>query len=131
MLTVDTVNASNLVEITALFRWPEVQHLLKHVLLSLMSRHRARCARGEDFVKCACGESHGEISGHTSSLNFLQFPNSSMLPVDPGHPFVSRVQLGLWESRPRCDIFRPVTTHTPASAWLCHYFQILVSELPA
>ena len=65
MLTVDTVNTRNLMEITAVFRWPEVQPLLKHVLLSLMSRHAACCARGEGFVKCACGESHGEAPGHT------------------------------------------------------------------
>lgn len=45
----------------------------------------------------------------------LQFPNSSMLHVDHGHPFVRGVQVGPWKSRRRGDAFRPITTHASLS----------------
>ncbi|KAB0404036.1 hypothetical protein E2I00_016669 [Balaenoptera physalus] len=73
-LTVDTVKARNLVEITVL-GWPDVQHLAKSRLLSLASRHREHRARGEGLVKCACGGSHGENTwSYLASFQPLIFP---------------------------------------------------------
>eukprot|EP00069_Balaena_mysticetus_P002051 bmy_15736T0 len=49
-LTVDTVKAWNLVEITV-FGWPDVQHLVKSRLLSLASRHPEHRARDLNCLK--------------------------------------------------------------------------------